>query len=79
MCHGVLVIAKDRVYSTTLRIEDHEIPQSDSFCYLESIISKDGEIDEDVKHRIKSGLLKWRLPCGVLCGQWMPTRLKGEF
>ena len=40
---------------TTVRIEDHEIPQSDYFRYLGSIVSNDGEIDEDVKHRIKAG------------------------
>ena len=40
---------------TTVRIEDHEIPQSDSFHYLGSIISRDGEIDDDVEHRIKVG------------------------
>ena len=40
---------------TTIRIEDHEIPQSDSFHHLGSITSKDGEIDEDVEHRIKAG------------------------
>ena len=39
---------------TTVRLKDHEILQSDSFRYLGSIISKDGEIDEDVEHRIKT-------------------------
>ena len=40
---------------TVVRIEDHEIPQIDSFRYLGSIISKDWEIDGDVEHRIKAG------------------------
>ena len=62
-----------------MRIQDHEIPQSDSFCYLGSIISKDGEIDEDVKHRIKAGWLKWRLSSGVLCDRRITPRLKGKF
>ena len=43
---------------TTVIIEDHEIPQSDSFRYLGFINSKDGEIDEDVEHKIKAGWLK---------------------
>ena len=47
----------------------------DFFHYLGSIISNDGEIDEDVKHMIKAGWLKWRLSFGVLCGRRMPTRL----
>ena len=43
---------------TTIKIETQEIPQRDSFRYLDSIISKDGKIDEDVEHRIKAGWLK---------------------
>jgi hypothetical protein len=64
---------------TIVRIEDHEIPQNDSFHYLGSIISKDGEIDEDVEHKIKVGWLKWGLASGVLCDRQMPTRLKENF
>ena len=52
-----------------VRIEDHDIPQSDSFCYIGFIISNDGEIDEDVEHRIKAGWLKWRLTSRVLCNR----------
>ena len=62
-----------------MRIEDHEIPQRNSFCYLESIINNDVEIDEDVKNRIKEKLLKWRLASKVLCNQQMPTRLMENF
>ena len=43
------------IAETTMKIEDHDILQSDSFHYLGSIISKDGEILEDVEHRIKAG------------------------
>ena len=53
-----------------MRIEAQEIPQRDSFRYLGSIISMDGEIDVYVEHRI--------LAFGVLCDRRMPTRLKEE-
>ena len=43
---------------TAVRIEPKEIPYRGSFLYLGSIISKDEEIDEDVKHRIQAGWLK---------------------
>ena len=46
---------------TTMIIKDHEIQQNDSFYYPGSIISNDREIDEDVKHRINAGWLKWKL------------------
>ena len=64
---------------TTVRIEAQKIPQRDSFRYLGSIISKDGEIDEGIKHRIKAGWLKWRLASIVLCNWRIPTRLKKDF
>ena len=52
---------------TIVIIEAHEIPQSDSSRYLDSIISNNGEIDEDVKPIIKAGWLKWSLASEMLC------------
>ena len=40
---------------TIVRIEAQEILQSDSSQYFGSIISKDGEIEEDVEHSIRVG------------------------
>ena len=40
---------------TPMRIEAQEIPQRDVFQNLCSIISKDGEIEKDVEHRIRDG------------------------
>ena len=62
-----------------VRIETQELPKSERFWYLGSIITKDGEIGEDVTHRIKAGWLKWRSATGVLCDKRIPTRLKGKF
>ncbi|KAF3650574.1 40S ribosomal protein S15a-2 [Capsicum annuum] len=36
-----------------------------------------GEIDENVTHRIGAGWLKWRLASGVLCDKKVPPKLKG--
>jgi hypothetical protein len=33
---------------------------NDIFRYLRSILQSDGEIDEDVSHRIRVGLVKWK-------------------
>ena len=43
---------------TTVRIEAQEIPQRDSFYYLDTRINKGKEIDENVKYRIRAGSLK---------------------
>ena len=63
----------------TVMIEDQELPTSDCFRYLGSIITKLGEIGDDVIHRIKASWLKWRKASGVLCDRRIPVRLKGKF
>ncbi|XP_050532668.1 uncharacterized protein LOC126900777 [Daktulosphaira vitifoliae] len=42
-------------------------------------MQKSGGIDEDIRHRIKCGWLKWRKVSGVLCDKRIPMRLKGKF
>ena len=39
-------------------IEDHEILKTNQFWYLGSIIHKEGEIKEDIIHRIKAWWIK---------------------
>ncbi|GJN17403.1 hypothetical protein PR202_gb04465 [Eleusine coracana subsp. coracana] len=41
------------------------------------MLQKDGDIDEDVRHRISAGWLKWRQASGVLCDKRVPQKLKG--
>jgi hypothetical protein len=45
-------------FSTTMkegdvRIDGQVVPKKDIFLYLGSMLQKDGDIDEDVSHRIK--------------------------
>jgi len=46
---------------------------------LGSIIQKDGEILEDVNHRIQAGWFKWRKATGVICDRKVPDKVKGKF
>ncbi|XP_059282471.1 uncharacterized protein LOC132036212 [Lycium ferocissimum] len=55
------------------------IQKIDNFKYLGSIIQRNGEIDDDVTHRIGAGWMKWRLASGVLCDKKVPPKLKGKF
>ena len=48
-----------------VRIGTHEITQKNSFKYLDSIISEDGDVENDVIHRIQAGWVKWRAATGV--------------
>jgi hypothetical protein len=55
------------------------VPKKDIFRYLGSMLQKDGDIDEDVSHRIKADWLKWRQASGVLCDPRVPVKLKDKF
>ena len=48
------------------------------FKYLSSIIQQNGDIDEDISHRIRVGWQKWKLASGVLCDKRVPMGLKGK-
>ncbi|XP_074373850.1 uncharacterized protein LOC141714217 [Apium graveolens] len=54
---------------------DQVLLPKDNFRYLGSVLHKEGGIDADVTHRIKSGWLKWRAATGVLCDRRVPSRV----
>jgi hypothetical protein len=60
-------------------LDGQMVPQKDMFRYLGSMLPRDGDIFEDVKHRISAGWLKWRQASGVLCDKRVPQKLKGKF
>jgi hypothetical protein len=59
-----------------VRLDDQVVPKKDIFHYLESMLQKDGDIDEDLSHKIKTSWLKWRQASGVLCDPMVPLKLK---
>jgi hypothetical protein len=62
-----------------VRPDGQVVPKKDTFRYLGSMLRKNGDIDEDVSHRIKDGWLKWRQASGVLCDPRVPLKLKDKF
>ncbi|KAG2591218.1 hypothetical protein PVAP13_5NG436140 [Panicum virgatum] len=60
-------------------LDGQVVAHKDTFRYLGSILQKGGDIDEDVRHRISAGWLKWRQASGVLCDRRVPQKLKGKF
>jgi hypothetical protein len=50
-----------------VRLDGQVVAKENTFHYLGSMLQKDGDIDEDVSHKIKAGWLKWRQASGVLC------------
>jgi hypothetical protein len=62
-----------------VRLDGQVVPKKDAFRYLGSMLQKNGDIDENASHRIKSGWLKWRQASGILCDPRVPLELKGKF
>ena len=60
-------------------LEGKIVPKRDTFRYLGSILQSNGDINEDVCHRIKAGWMKWRQASGILCDKKVPQKLKGKF
>jgi hypothetical protein len=62
-----------------VRLNGQVVPKKVTFRYLGSMLQKDGDIDEDVSHRIKADWLKWRQTSSVLCDPRVPIKVKVKF
>jgi hypothetical protein len=58
---------------------NRKLVAKESFRYLGSMLQKDGDIDEDVRHRISVGWFKWCHAFSVLYDKRVPQKLKGKF
>ena len=61
-----------------ISLEGQVVPRNDTFRYLGSMLQRNGDIDEDVSHRIKAGWMKWRQASGVLCDKKGTTKAKRQ-
>jgi hypothetical protein len=52
---------------------------NDTFRYLGSMLQSEGEIDEDISHRIRAGWIKWRQTSGIFCDKKVSNKLKDKF
>ena len=62
-----------------MSLEGQVVPKKDTFRYLGSMLQRDGDIDEDINHRIKAGWVKWRQASVILCDKRVPQKLKCKF
>jgi hypothetical protein len=61
-----------------VRLDGQMVPKRDTFRYLGLMLQKDGDIDENLSHRIKAGHLKWHQASGVLCDPRVLLKLKDK-
>jgi hypothetical protein len=54
------------------------MPRNDTFRYLGPMLQRDGNIDEDVSHRIKAGWMKCCQVSSILCDKRVPQKIKGK-
>jgi hypothetical protein len=60
-------------------LEGQVVSRKETFRYLGSMLQRDGNIYEDVSHRIKAGWMKWCQTSDVLYDKRVPQKLKGLF
>lgn len=60
-----------------IKLQGYTLNKVKSFKYLGSMLSADGELDEEVKKRIQVGYCIWLLS-GVWCNRRLSARKKGK-
>lgn len=58
-------------------LDDHQIEVCDNFKYLGSKVSKNCKCEDDVKHRVSVGWMKFQQNSGILCDKKFNNKLKG--
>jgi hypothetical protein len=66
-------------YDRDVSLDGRVVPMNDTFRYLGLMLQSEGEIDEDVSHRIRAGWVKWRQTSGVLYDKKVLNKLKCKF
>lgn len=57
-----------------MKTEGQEIPQTNQFRCLRTVIQNKREINEDICSRTRIGRMKWRQVSRILCDRHMPWR-----
>ena len=71
-------MAYNETNSGDITMQDYVLKKVNSFKYLGSTLSQDGDLDQEVEKRIQAGWKNWKRLSGVLCDKKLSARRKGK-
>ncbi|CAD6188194.1 unnamed protein product [Caenorhabditis auriculariae] len=71
-------LSTDKTENGTIRVDNVDLPRTNSFKYLGSSIADDGSINKDIAARINCAWHKWKTTTAVLCDPKIGDRLKSK-
>ena len=61
-----------------IMMQDYQLKKVNSFKYLGTTLSENGEFEDEVEKRIQSGWRNWKKLSGVLCDRRLSAGKKGK-
>ena len=59
-------------------LQGETVKRVETFTYMGSTLTKDGELDAEVTHGVQSGWKNWKRVSGVSCDRRMNVKIKGR-
>lgn len=83
--HGLRLNTRKTEYLTTntndtgtININGTDLPRTENFKYLGSVLSADGELNNEITARINATWMKWRATTGIMCDRKMKDSIKSK-
>ncbi|VDO64985.1 unnamed protein product [Heligmosomoides polygyrus] len=71
-------LTKDVNESSSIKVNDIELPRTSVFKYLGSAVKSDGNLMVEMNSRVNAAWSKWRSLTGVLCDRKIPEHVKSK-